>query len=302
MVNHEPLPFADSELTGADDQTSANQPIATKRHPRFYFDDTLLVIQVEDTLFKVHQHQLLKSETFSDMLKMPQNIYGNPEEGSPEHPIVLKGVSVTDFEALMTVLYTSHFSCQKPAPEASLLIPASRLANIWGFSDLYNCLLSLAETVLGDVDKIVFAREFGLPAWLGPAHKNLCERPEPITTEEARKLGIDSLLLISRLREQFRPPKPARDLDTSYCESCAGVYHSIGTITCASCRTRMGSGYHHKNFPHSASTRMAISEAVNQWIVDGCVLKERNLYEPVIEAGGVGPSDEPELELDPAED
>ncbi|CAE6455693.1 unnamed protein product [Rhizoctonia solani] len=233
------------------------------------------------------------------MLELPQNIHGSPEEGSPEHPIVLKGVSATDFEALMTVLYTCHFSSQKPAPEASLLIPAFRLANMWGFSDLYNCLLSLAETVLGDVDKIVFAREFDLQAWLGPAHKKLCERPGPITTEEARKLGVDSLLLVSRLREQFRPPKPAGESTISYCQSCAGVHRSIGTITCASCRTRVSPGYHHNNSPHSASTGMAISEVINRWVVDGCVWKERNLYEPVIEIEEVGPSDELELELDP---
>lgn len=59
--------------------------------------------KVENTLFRVHRHQLVKSETFSDMFNTPAK---ELEEGaSPEHPIVLKGVKASDFEALLTVLY-----------------------------------------------------------------------------------------------------------------------------------------------------------------------------------------------------
>jgi hypothetical protein len=62
--------------------------------------------KVEDTLFNVHKYQLLKSETFSDMFKVPRGADGNPEEGaSSEHPIVMQGVTASDFEALLTVLY-----------------------------------------------------------------------------------------------------------------------------------------------------------------------------------------------------
>lgn len=109
--------------------SATNPPLPTKRHPKFYFDDSLVVIQVriavqaprncassrltiispldkvEDTLFKVHKHQLLKSETFTDMFKVPRGGYTEQEGASPEHPIVLRGVASADFEALMTVLY-----------------------------------------------------------------------------------------------------------------------------------------------------------------------------------------------------
>ncbi|CAE6450670.1 unnamed protein product [Rhizoctonia solani] len=192
----------------ANDRAPINNPAATKRHSKFYFDNTLIVIQVEDTLFNVHKYQLLKSETFSDMFNMPKEDNEEPEEGScPEHPIVMEGVSAADFEALMTVLYArtsigfpSYFTTHQPTPEASLIVPAFRLANMWNFSDLRAYLLPLAETALGDVDKIVFAREFDIQSWLVPAHKNLCERPEPITTEEARRLGIDRWTPVSNIQ------------------------------------------------------------------------------------------------------
>ncbi|KAH7304010.1 hypothetical protein B0J17DRAFT_691394 [Rhizoctonia solani] len=92
------------------------------------------------------------------MFKLPKVKDGKPEEGSsPDHPIKMNGVRAPDFAALLKVLYAHYFSTHETKPEASLIIPAFRLANMWGFSDLQFCLLSLSEKVLCDIDKIVFA-------------------------------------------------------------------------------------------------------------------------------------------------
>ncbi|KAJ1305369.1 hypothetical protein OPQ81_000384 [Rhizoctonia solani] len=262
-------------------QATINKPVATKRHSKFYFDNTLIVMQVEDTLFNVHKYQLLKSETFSDMFAMPKKTDRESEGTSPESPIVLEGVRASDFEALLTVLYArtladfpSHFSSHQPTPEAHLIIPAFRLANMWNFSDLRDYLLPLAGKVFGDVDKIVFAREFDIQDWLAPAHKNLCERPEPLTTEEARKLGVDSLLLISRMREQYRPPKPADGPAMYFCTSCAGVSYMSGSYTCTACNTRTSPSYQHSASVHSSSTSTALATKITRWVANGCVFKE----------------------------
>ncbi|KAJ1305368.1 hypothetical protein OPQ81_000383 [Rhizoctonia solani] len=176
---------------GSDVKASATKSVPTvKRHSEFFFDNTLVAIQVEDTLFNVHKYQLLKSETFSDMFKVPKQGEGEVEEGSsPEHPIIMEGVKASDFVALLKVLYASHFSLHQPEPEASLIIPAFRLANMWNFFDLRSFLLPLAEKHLNDIDKILFAREFDIKDWLAPAHIRLCQRQEKLTTEDARKLG-----------------------------------------------------------------------------------------------------------------
>ncbi|KAG9126563.1 hypothetical protein FRC07_002973 [Ceratobasidium sp. 392] len=129
---------------------------------------------------------------------------GDPEEGSsPDKPIVLEGVTASDFECLMKVLYASHFTTHQLAPDASLIIPAFRLANKWNFEDLRAHLLPLAEKTLSDIEKIIFARECGIEEWLVPAHVGLCQRMEPFTTEEAVELGIHSLLLVYRGYMQF---------------------------------------------------------------------------------------------------
>ncbi|KAG8697273.1 hypothetical protein FRC08_006645 [Ceratobasidium sp. 394] len=161
----------------------------------------------------------MKSTTFSDMFAIAEQSEDEQttrEGSSLDNPIVMQGVSASDFECLMTVLYASHFSAHQPEPEASLIIPAFRLANMWNFAELCAYLKPLAERVLDDVDKIVFAREFGVTEWLAPAHVQLCLREEKITTQEAGKLGLDSLLFISRFREEH----PRQLSGTARCDDC----------------------------------------------------------------------------------
>jgi len=238
------------------DSTAAKPALATKRHPEFYFDNTLVVIQIEDTLFNVHKYQLMKSKTFKDMFSVAEASGGDLEEegSSPENPIQMLEVSASDFEALLKVLYATRFSTNQPDPEASLIIPAFRLANMWEFRELREYLIPLAEKVLNDVDKIAFAREFDVKDWLAPALTRLCQRAEPLTSEESSKLGVDSLLLVSRIREEkLTPAKPLA------CPSGCGTQ-----LTCTKC----------ENHPDSSVSSLPdgeIEPKVKAWIDNGCV-------------------------------
>ncbi|CAE7184280.1 unnamed protein product [Rhizoctonia solani] len=260
--------------------TSANPPESVERHPEFFFEDKLVAIQVEGTLFNVHKHQLTKSEVFSDMFKMPR-IQG-PEEGStPEHPIVIKGVAAADFVALLKVLYASHFSSNPPAPTAALMIPAFRLANMWNFSELRTYLIPLAEKHLDDVDKIVFAREFGIKEWLTSAHIRLSQREEYLTTEEARKLEVDSVLLISRMREKYRTERGKWPFppNSYYCAGCSGLTNATtgAYYACDECGTSSRNPLRCLN-PNSALAQKmsgpstvdttSLEEEVNKWVED----------------------------------
>ncbi|CAE6527482.1 unnamed protein product [Rhizoctonia solani] len=265
---------------GSANTLNSSLPKTIKRHSKFCFDDILVAIQIEDTLFNVHKYQLAKSEIFSDMFKVPKPKGDGPEEGSSlEHPIVLKGVSASDFAALLTVLYASHFSNDHPAPEASLIIPAFRLANMFNFSELRAFLLPFAEEHLDDIDKIVFAREFDIKKWLAPAHLRLCLREAPLNGEEAGKLGIESVLIISRMREQQRPRPPSSSMIVNhpYCSTCTG-FTPVGVSTCRNCSTRSstmrydGLGTFAQNGTTTDST--AIEARVEKWVEDGCILKD----------------------------
>ncbi|CAE6469454.1 unnamed protein product [Rhizoctonia solani] len=255
-----------------------------KRHSEFFFDNTLVAIQVEDTLFNVHKYQLLKSETFSDMFNVPKAEEGEPEEGStPNNPIIMEGVKAPDFVALLKVLYASHFSTNQPEPEASLIIPAFRLANMWSFADLRAFLLPLAEKHLSDIDKILFAREFDIKDWLAPAHMRLCRRKEKLTTEEAQKLGVDSLLLISRLGKQSCLTSQFKLVSGQrYCQACIGFSYTGGSYpTCTGCQNTSGNyGYFTYNAPGTLMPECGgqsdsdLETEIKKWIQDGCVFKD----------------------------
>ncbi|KAG8722068.1 hypothetical protein FRC08_007489 [Ceratobasidium sp. 394] len=216
------------------DTSPGVQPVNSQqaqKRSKFYFDDSLVVIQVEDMHFKVHRSQLLKSETFRDMFSIG-DVIPVSGEGSDNNPIKLSGVRADDFEKLLTMLYTFHYSNDKPAEDASLLMPALRLANMWNFNELRALLVPLAEKTLDDVDKIVYAREFGAKEWLAPAHVQLCMRDAPLTKEEAAKVGLDSLLIISHLREKALLTHTQPQNGSCGCASCrkkSGV--SQGTYT-----------------------------------------------------------------------
>ncbi|KAG8771314.1 hypothetical protein FRC12_003689 [Ceratobasidium sp. 428] len=191
-----------------------------QKHSKFYLDDRLITIQVEDTLFNVHKSQLLKSETFQDMFSLgaaasnDDNIEHTVSgEGSKSNPIKLSGIRAEDFEKLMTMLYTFHYSNNKPTEDGALLVPALRLANMWNFGELRDLLVPLTEKTLNDVDKIVYAREFGL-----------CMRNTSLTKEEAEKVGFDSLLIISHLREKARLTYTSSAQNGSYCNNCRRNY------------------------------------------------------------------------------
>ncbi|CUA72026.1 hypothetical protein RSOLAG22IIIB_04887 [Rhizoctonia solani] len=270
---------------GSNETSSSPTPKIIKQHPTFFFDNILVAIQIEDTMFNVHRYQLAKSEVFSDMFKASKPEGNGLNEGSsPEHPIVLKGVAASDFAALLTVLYASQFSTEQATPKAALIVPAFRLANMFNFSELRSYLLPLAEQNLGDVDKIVFAREFDIKEWLAPAHIRLCQREELLNSEEARKLGAESVLIILRMREQYRvrPSSSPLTVGDGYCFECAGMTYVRGGFTCDGCRGMPPDpGFLRYNGPGrmaqgtvATTDNNAIEVGVKKWVNDGCTVKE----------------------------
>ncbi|CAE7101906.1 unnamed protein product, partial [Rhizoctonia solani] len=223
------------------------------RRSKFFFDDSMLVIQIEDVQFKIHKSKLMESETFSDMFATADgsNASGSPMEGyCTDRPIKLEGVSASDFECLLTLLYERHFTYQHPELETPLLLPAFRLAHMWNFTELRAYLLPYLENNLSDADKVVYAHEFDMKEWIIPAYIRLCRRAEPLSSEEAEKLGFKAAMMIFRLREE-------RYLLTD--QRCCGRAMQVRSpIYCNSCGR--GSG---------VMTDKVIEEKINTWEKNG---------------------------------
>jgi hypothetical protein len=170
---------------------------------------------------------------------------------------------------------------------------------MWNFSDLRTHLLPLAKTLVNGIEKIILARELGIQDWLVPAYLNLCQRPEPLTVEEATKLGIHSVLMISRLREEFRPLKSSvsgSDQNDRYCSSCIGFscYHghphlspprvkvmastpfpminnaSTSGNTCVNCG-RILDNYFCRNNTSGQNNASMIEKKLEKWVKGGCI-------------------------------
>jgi len=56
------------------------------------------------------------------------------------------------------------------------------------------------------VEKIILAVKHSVPAWLEPAYVELCQRGEPIRSEEAERLGLSIAMKLARAREYVRDP------------------------------------------------------------------------------------------------
>ncbi|KAG8774814.1 hypothetical protein FRC12_001797 [Ceratobasidium sp. 428] len=168
----------------------------------------------------------------------------------------MEGVSASDFADLMTVLYTNHFLEDRRRPELTppQISTVFRLADMWNFEELRAYLKPLAETILGDADKIALAREANVTEWLAPAHARLCLREKKIATQEASKLGLNSLLFISRFRED----NPRKAIGTSYCVNCSRQH------SCRSCP-----GFHSSRVECTQPQESEVMRKVQTWLKRG---------------------------------
>ncbi|KAK7025109.1 BTB domain-containing protein [Favolaschia claudopus] len=106
-----------------------------KKHSEIWRPDGNVVLQAEDTQFRVHWSVLaLHSSVFSDMQDLPQPADQPTVEGCP---VVNLSDDAGDVEILLTVLYSPMFLCKKslPLPVIGALL---RLGRKYDFKDFFD--------------------------------------------------------------------------------------------------------------------------------------------------------------------
>ncbi|RXW19668.1 hypothetical protein EST38_g6174 [Candolleomyces aberdarensis] len=237
-----------SPTTQADSDSNSSQPSLAEpspplqHHSKYFFDDDLVIFEVESTLFRVHKHYLIKeSEVFQSMFSCPPDAAG-PEGKTVDRPIVLPEVKVLEFEALLDVFYERGYRQKEPRiglppswfPGEDVIrlgvLKRSQLhqrlqgllsvANRFGFEEIKDLAVKAFEkevlVELDPVDKILLARQFDVSDWLKPAYVNLCQRSKPLSTTEAGRLGAETAALIAQARETYRDSRAYTDAKTSY--------------------------------------------------------------------------------------
>ncbi|KAI9064781.1 hypothetical protein FKP32DRAFT_1675319 [Trametes sanguinea] len=176
-------------------------------HADYYFEDGNLVVLVENTLFRLFRSTFVRhSAVFKDLFSLPTGHSGAPVEGNDDdNPLHFSGISAVDFERLLWVLYPSSYSSHK-AKTLDEWRSILGLATRWEFNDVRELAIrELQNLDMPPVDRICLGQEFEIDGhWALSAYTALCERSEPLSLDEAARLGLDVSIRIARLREQLR--------------------------------------------------------------------------------------------------
>jgi len=170
-------------------------------HPDFCFSNNLVTFQVDRTLFKVHEHFLFTySSVFRDILRR-QHQSNNGDDAA----IYLNGVSVLEFESLLTFFYEGwqeSFS-MSTGNWVALLAIAHRFkfteAEFRARREVFQC-----HSPLDPVKQISIAEKYSVPiSFIVPALENLVRRQEPLFKTELVQMSKEMVARLGVAREKY---------------------------------------------------------------------------------------------------
>jgi len=178
-----------------------------KRHNEYYLEGGNLVIQVQETLFRVWKTSFRTHSKGFKALLGPQKVLVSrsiPDGADDEHPLYLEDIKASEFEYLLWIIYPPVFGKYK-ADTAKQWVAILDLATQWEFDDIRKLAIKqLAEYKLEAVEKIELQQKYHIEKqWAYQSYVNLCSRVSPLTSNEAKRLGIHTATLINQTREKL---------------------------------------------------------------------------------------------------
>ncbi|KAL1733859.1 hypothetical protein EV714DRAFT_269464 [Schizophyllum commune] len=187
---------------------------ARSRSEEYYVEGGDVVVQVENTLFRLHGFHLKRATTsFEDFFKATvwdaQSRLGQ-DDGSP---LVIDNLTVKDFAALMWFFYRSAYSWPD-SPDPS-------------HTQMWESILHCAETLqmpqlckvashalnranaLSDIRKVTLCAKHRLgSAWAKEEMMKVITRDDALSADEVHALGVDVAVVLNASREKLlREPK-----------------------------------------------------------------------------------------------
>ncbi|KAK1225149.1 hypothetical protein PQX77_011931 [Marasmius sp. AFHP31] len=185
------------------------------RDPKYYIDEKMVVLHVDNTLFRAHRHLLRReSDVFEHMFSSPQPAEGAEGE-SDDNPIVIPDVTRAEFVALMDYLYEGSFFKDKAPRKTS----PEEYINLLSIATRFVCIEARQEAIkriesygLNPIQKLVLADTYDIPQWLMPSYIELCKRDNPLTPDEALWIGAEKAMSIAKAREIIRSSPETRQM------------------------------------------------------------------------------------------
>ncbi|KIL60495.1 hypothetical protein M378DRAFT_919041 [Amanita muscaria Koide BX008] len=169
-----------------------------RHHERFYFSDGSLYLLVERSLYCVH-----RSLFEIHASKFPA--HGLDTSGS--ETCFLKDVKKVDFDRLLACLYPRALLVEEEAETTEEWISILKLASKWGFESLRSRAISKIErTLTSPVDMVVLGRQYDIPDILLHGYATLCQATTPLSSEEGRRLGVEDVVNLYRIRHELYGP------------------------------------------------------------------------------------------------
>ncbi|KAI0752578.1 hypothetical protein C8Q80DRAFT_1267108 [Daedaleopsis nitida] len=181
------------------------------RHSMFYMEDEMVILRVENTLFRVHRYFLERDSAYFKDFFRHALVHGAGKTDSSA--VRLPDVSRREFECLLRFLY--HGSSPAHASDAvavsildlvlllstasALSFPAARAHAI--------SALDAASPPLDPVERVFLAEKYAIPEWRRPAYVELCGRAHPLEDAEAEVLGLQTTARLARARERVLEEK-----------------------------------------------------------------------------------------------
>ncbi|KAJ6625177.1 hypothetical protein B0H10DRAFT_1942763 [Mycena sp. CBHHK59/15] len=199
------------------------QPATPTHNAKYYIDDPMSIFLVENQLFKIHRHFLVKeSDVFRWMFLCPPGS-SDPDGASDVRAIPLPGVTAAELEALLDFFYTEcvtitrRWEFQRNEAQMQAWIDLLSIATRFDFQRLRECAIGAIEHNLwpgtprrfesiDPIKQIVLAEKHDIPHWLPIAYAALCQRPNPLEEWEAEQIGYRKTTLLARAREAVRDP------------------------------------------------------------------------------------------------
>ncbi|KAG8912883.1 hypothetical protein FRC01_004846 [Tulasnella sp. 417] len=200
------------------------------RHPRYY-DSECLTFAVDGYLFRLPVRRLKESTYFQDMLGS-EHLGSSVEGKSDEHAIELGSITSFEMESFIDVLDARIFG-KEFQREWKKLAAALHLSTMWEFEDARARLIKEMSDIINQggiapLDRIEASIQGRISDWLHPAYKELCDREEGVTGDEAKRLGMDRLAAIYRVRDRQHAKAAAQQARTAAESAYAAAQNSFG--------------------------------------------------------------------------
>ena len=93
------------------------------------------------------------------------------------------------------------------------------LSSRWGFTSIRDLAIRCLKPP-SPYHLLLLARKYGVDEWVLPALSELCERPQPLSVDEARLMDFEDIVLIGSVRERVRSRTLTLTVKPSEVRSC----------------------------------------------------------------------------------